>query len=584
MKGQVKIPVKKQTDYYKIKEEGVLKHFIFQGVRDIMPILLSTMKKDKNPIIVYYDPDIDGVVAGTIARRFVEFFMGHSSESYINPNRGHGFLRDYDSVKGRSIIGVDFGITSKEMKELTKRGCTILIMDHHDCEDEVILYDNGVKLDYNEYRQDKEKLRTLLNKQGVGILINNQYKRVPEDLSQPRTAGENVHSRYLSGAGVTFECLLAFVQKFMPKRLAEWDTKEQRGMVAWTLLSDMRDIESQNARLYLQDLFTYKVTDKQALTHPNVDVLGMLKETRLTLRQRSLFEKDKFGAVKLDRNNIDFHISPLFNANFRFDNGEAVMRYLWGSPEYLDLTAHDNQKMLKKTIDKVVGDTSSGKFYGEDDDLYVFGVDRNNPLLLSTGAEISNFIGLVCNSKKQNCNVIGYVTDGMDLTRASFRGNINVQYKDALNRSGCLQGAGHEGAFGILSMELSDSNFEEIAKICHQLEIGKTKNEHPIIEVKDLRKFCEGNSLYPSDKDISEAYKVAYDNMYHADAKRVCLKYTGDANKVEENWNLTHTMCKYMVNDRLVIGYDKKINPMNGLIYPILEDGMIVFRLIAYPE
>lgn len=569
-------------EYYKLKQEGELKHYVFQGVADVLPIILSTMKKKADEIIVYYDTDIDGVVAGTLARRFVEFFLHKDVIPYINRNRQHGFKMPKDeSLKGKYIIGVDFGITSKEMEEITANGGTVIIMDHHDCEEEVILYDNGKKLDYKEYKHNKDKLRSLMGKLGVGILINNQYKRVPADLSKPRISGENTHSHYLSGAGVVFESFLAFIKKHMPKKLPLWDTKEQRGMVGWSLLSDMRDIENVNAKKYLEDLYTYKVTDKQALTHEGVDVLRNLKQTRQLIRQNSIYEQDKFGSIKLDRITIDFHLSPLMNANFRFDNGDAVVDYMWGEMDAIDSKAHMKQKKLKKTIEQIVDEEGTGRFYGEDDDLYVFHIDKNHPLLQSFDTDVSNFIGLVCNSKRSNCNVIGYVTDGnKGLSRASFRGNIQEQYKDKLNELGYLVGAGHESAFGILSMDTSDTNLENIARVCHELEEGKVHNQHPIIKVSNLARLCEGNSLYANDSAVSEAYRIAYENMFHMEDKKICLKYTGAESRISGEWNDAKTRCRYEVDGRYIICYTYPITPKTGLICPILEDGIITFSLI----
>lgn len=568
-------------EYYKLKQEGELKHYVFQGVADILPIILSTMKKQAEEVIVYYDTDIDGVVAGTIARRFVEFFLKKEAVPYINRNRQHGFkMPKDDNLKGKHIIGVDFGITSKEMQEITSKGATVIIMDHHDCEEEVILYDNGKRLDYKDYRHNKEKLRTLMNKSGVGILINNQYKRVPADLTKPRISGENTHSHYLSGAGVVFESFLAFIKRYIPAKLSLWDTKEQRGMVGWTLLSDMRDIENVNARKYLEDLYTYKVTDKQALTHPGVDVLRNLKQTRQEIRQNSIYEQDKFGSIKLDRINIDFHLSPLMNANFRFDNGDAVVDYMWGDIGAIDMKAHMMQKKLKKTIETIVDEEGTGRFYGEDDDLYVFHINKNHPLLKQFNTDVSNFVGLVCNSKKRNCNVIGYVTEDNRLTRASFRGNIQEHYKDELNAKGYLKGAGHEGAFGILEMDTSDENFEHIAEVCHELEMGKEHNQHPIIKVANLARLCEGNALYSNDSAISEAYRIAYENMFHMENKKICLKYTGAESRISGEWNEAKTRCRYEVDGRYIICYTYPITPKTGLICPILEDGIITFSLI----
>lgn len=451
------------------------------------------------------------------------------------------------------------------MEALTKAGCTLIILDHHDCEDEVILYDNGMKLDYNEYRKDKDKLKSLMQKTGVGIYINNQYPK------------ENEKSRYLSGAGVTYEAFAQFIAKYMPAMTKSWETQEQRGLVGWTLLSDMRDISGQDAKLYLQELYTYPDENK-AGTNVKCDILGMLKKLRKSIRDSNPFEREKFGKIRLDRIAMDFHITPLMNANFRFDNGDDVIKYLWGDANNLDMQAHKNQKELRKTMEEVIDETGNGQYYGDNNNLYVFGIDEDNPKIKGLNTDISNFIGLVCNNKRNGCSVIGYVTKNGKLKRASFRGRLACDYKDKLNEAGYLDGAGHQGAFGIRSMELSQTAFEGIAKICAELEKDQNPITHPIIEVNNLGRFCEGNNLYKSG-GISDAYKVAYSNMFIEEDKKICIKYTGSVNRVSGEWNSAKTRCRYNVDGRYVTCYDYPTTPQTGLICPMLEDGVIEFTL-----
>lgn len=116
-------------------------------------------------VLVYFDPDVDGLVAGYLACRALSS-RGISFSWYINSHREHGFKLPLDRVKGMNIFCVDFLITDSEIKDLVDAGCNILSIDHHD---------NGEN--FIEYSSNGKK----------GIVINNQY------------LCEEESSRYLSG-------------------------------------------------------------------------------------------------------------------------------------------------------------------------------------------------------------------------------------------------------------------------------------------------------------------------------------------------------------------------------------------------
>lgn len=583
---------------YNLKIEGELKHFNFQGTKDILPIILATMKKNAKEVLVYYDPDIDGVMAGTLARRFVEYILKIPTDYYVNANRGHGFQLEKTEVANKFVVGVDFGITSKEVEELTKQGTTIVVFDHHDCEDDVILYDNGKRLNYYEVKRNPEQLKSLINKQGVGILINNQYPRDPEDLSLPREKGENPASRYLSGAGVVFESVLTFLTNHMPDKVKQWNTQEQRAMVGWTLLSDVRDIESPYAKLYLQELYTYEKNLNGVLTDPYVNVILMLNRIRLILRKKNKYEAVKFGKIYLDRTCMDFSLSPLMNANFRFDRGDDVIQLFWGGywrdknkkltnlaslENFLpiDIEAHQKQKALKKDIETYVEEHNTGHYYGENNSLYVFTIDIadqikiNKTISLEDKEALTNFVGLVCNAKRTKNSVIGCVLENGKLLRASFRGQYQANYKDALMEGGYLEGAGHGGAFGIRSLDLSEENLNNIARVCAEIDKNIPNNKKPVIKVNNMASFCMSRGR----DGVSKAYEVAFENMFHLDENKVCLQYTGPDKHVTGDWNAKQTVCRYLVDNREVIAYNYPASPLTTNICPSLEDNKITFTL-----
>ena len=139
----------KETKIDEIDKE--LKIHKFRGVT---PKLLDLIKSFKGTdVLVYFDPDVDGMLSGVFVCRLLASF-GISYEYYVNSNRSHGWFLPVEKVKGKNIIAVDFIITREKIVELVDNGCNIISMDHHINETEFIEYSSGGK---------------------YGVVINNQY-------------------------------------------------------------------------------------------------------------------------------------------------------------------------------------------------------------------------------------------------------------------------------------------------------------------------------------------------------------------------------------------------------------------------
>lgn len=270
-----------------IRVESIKMHH-FKGV-DLAAKILDNIK---SPVLVYFDPDIDGGFAGLFVCKFLTM-TGKRFNWYCNTRREHGWQLDSKRVAGKDIIAVDFQITDNEVKEICDWGCNLISIDHHQ---------NGEKL--IEYVSDEGKM---------GVVINNQYPFEEED------------GRYLSGAGVVFEVFSELDARF--------NSLINRSIVGITLLSDIRDIENPNARGYLYDLYHHGYK-------------GYIKY----LIDAVMGEKDYgFGVPRMDRNFVDYRFSPKLNACFRFNEENEVIQFLMGSG-VLDLECHKEQKQLLSEI------------------------------------------------------------------------------------------------------------------------------------------------------------------------------------------------------------------------------------------
>lgn len=407
----------------KFEIETAKKYHKFLGSVGIKDWILGM----QDPILVYGDPDVDGMIAMLLVVRYITQY-GKRYSWFVNTNREHGWTLEYDRVRNKDIIAVDFIITRKQISDLVDLGCNILSMDHHENEDTLIQVQKGNK---------------------KGVVINNQY------------LNEDLDSRYLSGAGVVFETLCMEDPSF--------DTLENRALVGITLLSDVRDIENPLARGYLKDLYTHKYK-------------GYIRY----LIDNTIGDKDfTFGVPRMDRNYVDYKFSPAINSCLRFNREEDVARFFLGSG-FLNLDYHKMQKELVSQIQNHVKIIDFSKLR-----VCYFKEEMVDPVywdVLSSfvGLDASKNLD---GTRSVICYMIAYTEDGKPyVKRASFRGNINgLDYRRSLLQ--IIKGVGHGSAFGIKELYPSKKLFLAANKICTDVEID-SNHVADITDVLNLSFFA----------------------------------------------------------------------------------------------
>lgn len=383
-------------------------------------------KRLGNRIVVYFDPDFDGMISGYFACKMLSL-MGKDFSWYVNSNRRHDWTIPYKKLKDIDVVAVDFLITPEEVKEIVDSGCNLLSIDHHVNSEKFIEYEskNGKK----------------------GVVINNQYPFEEPD-------GE-----YLSGAGVVFELFCAIDERF--------NTVENRALVGITLLSDVRDLENNYARGYLYDLYNHKYK-------------GYIKY----LIDATIGKVDYgFGVPRMDRNYVDFKASPAVNASLRFNQQDDVVRFFLGVGE-LDLEYH---KMQKELVEEILKVTKMLELVNLRVCYFLeSSIEKNQEVLSSfVGLAASRYLdgvhSVILYMTALNDEGKPYVK------RASFRGNINGNdYRKALE--GIIEGVGHPSAFGIKNLIPSNPLFERINNICQDLDNGKSARG-AVIDVSNLSFF-----------------------------------------------------------------------------------------------
>ena len=410
--------------------EKLVKYHNWSGVEGLSDLINSF-----DDIIVYFDPDVDGMISGYFVCKFISM-LGKKFQWYVNSDRGHNWDIDIGKLHGKDIIAVDFMIPENIIEDIVTSGSNIISMDHHVNQDSMI---------------------DISKKGKRGVVINNQYPFEEDD------------GRFLSGAGVVFETLRLLNKKF--------DNIENRALVGLTLLSDVCDIENPIARGYLYDLYNHKYK-------------GYIRY----LIDNTLGDKDfGFGVPRLDRKYVDYKFSPAINSCLRFNKEDDVVKFFLGSGK-LDLSYHKKQKSLissMKEVANVVEFSNLSVVYVKDwevssiDDIHV--IPNFIGLLASNYLKGKSVIAYVIS--KMGCKNI--------VSRASFRGNINSL--DYLGETkNLIHGVGHPSAFGILDLKPTKDLFVKVNDVCRCLEKDKVSvSSNNVIETTNLSMLAKrkGNDI-----------------------------------------------------------------------------------------
>jgi single-stranded DNA-specific DHH superfamily exonuclease len=477
---------------------------VFRGT-DIAAKILNDAKR----ILVYYDPDVDGIFSGYFVTDVLSAY-NVPNIYYINENREHGFrmnLKYLEKLQGYTIVAVDFSIEDDIFKAIVDSGISIVNIDHHDISHEELFYYENAELGSR------------------GVVINNQYCFEPAEW------------RFLSGAGVVHSVFSAFMPEY-------FNTKKHRALVGLTLLSDVRETESDLAIEYLKDTYSWRDEYSDYLIANTVDERKM-----------------SFGAqVHLDRNYVDFTFSPKINAMFRFNLGDAAVEFVKGNlPEGLNLSALREQQ---KDISNDIVNNAECNIYSA---LTVATVAYDPTV------NLSNFVGLACSRLLSDTEktTITMLCDGTKVIRGSVRGRSdNINYLEIFRRYG-VPCAGHKNAFGVKPCDLATIDFE---KINGEIALAEAtdKATYTITPIGNL-----GLAIAESKK----ARKIAEYNSYARNNHRIYWDCSRCCSKMISH-NGKGTFVKYLIDGVEARCFDINITPdTNGVILPLMEKGYIVLYL-----
>lgn len=415
-------------------------------------------KYSDRPVLLYGDPDVDGLISLLLMCQFCEM-VGRRYQYYVNADRYHGLSIQASAVKGYLILAADFAISAEEMQFLVSNDVVVLSTDHHEVQDSFISVES----------QNSE-----------GFVWNNQYPFEPEE------------DRYLSGAGVFYELVCSLYPEFK--------SKERSAMVGITLLSDVCPIENKKARQYLRTLYGSDCSEGYAkyLIDSTVDT------------------SYGFGAPKLDRNFVDFTLSPYINAMLRANKTSEAVNFILGFGK----VDKDCRSVQKEVVRAMTARAQICPFPG------VTYLVVNTSDFVDFWVDIASYIGLFCSDYKDkhgNVSTLGIVIDNGKIKRVSFRGKYDdIPYRSSFIALGYKAG-GHPNAFGLREFAPTEETWQQISDVVSELE----QDHHPTYKV------IQTGSLAMT---LLRKGSLAMDNCYVRDMYRTYIQYTGE--NVKE---ITHT-------------------------------------------
>lgn len=529
----------------KIKNKTVLKipEYSPKGIEQAVDLFEKEANKFNDAkFLVYWDPDIDGLFAGYIVEEFLKLLgLYNSNFKYVlNQQRKHGFFLTDEALanlKGYTIIAVDFSITKEDFDRILKAGINLINIDHHEID-----IKNYTKLD-REY---------VYSKCGdvKGIILNNQYESEPNEF------------KFLSGAGMVYYFLKAVAERFdleLPK--------DFEALVGITLLSDIRVIESAEARAFLLKTFISKS-----------DYIKYLHWLILPEKNINAKRFNPFGMPDgFNRDLIDYNFSPIINSLLRANKGmlavellrknQSVISYLKDNDTIF--TYREIQKKIVAAIAEKVKENENipGSLTRKLSTMVICCLESSfEPI---PGYDITNYIGVACSKIKDEDKVgVIFVIDeetGMS-KRGSFRGSLDgVNYLDIFKRNG-VPAAGHQNAFGILECKVSEINFEKIDEEIRlaEEEYRKSHTEtRTVIKVPDLGAFFRD----------PHSDMIALINAMSRDSHRIFIKYTGPIEKIKPDLNVNSTkFARYKVDDVTVTSFDVSLDIVNSYMLIMYEN------------
>lgn len=517
-----------------------LPDFIPKGSDIAFHLLNNELKKGRDgKIFVYFDPDIDGLMSGLLVEQYLEKMgiLGKNYRFYLNDNRAHGFKLTDEQLKkleGYTIVAVDFSVEKKDFDRILKAGINLIVIDHHE-------------IDTRHYtKSNVDYVFSKCSSKGTyGVILNNQY------------AKENPRFRFLSGAGMVYYFL-----KYVSQHTIVPLYPDAAAMVGISLLSDIREIENPEARSFLRYTF--------ALESDWLKFLQWIVSGESKSSQRF----NPFGVPCMNRDLIDFTISPVINALLRANKGYEALDILRGVTHVVNDMRYGDKVLIFREIQKKIiaaimeevknAENTPGNLTRSLDNMKVCCLPSD--FAPYENYSITNYIGVACSKIKDEdkTGAIFVIDKETNLViRGSVRGGRDgVDYLEIFQRNG-VPSAGHKNAFGILECDVTKIDFDKIDKdigLAEEEYFKNHKNTRSVLEVSNLGIFLKS----PIAKAICRYNELSRDNY------RIYIKVKGDFSDKDiervKHEKVSDKFIKYYIDGVPVSCFDPSLDITDSLI------------------
>ena len=363
------------------------------------------------------DSDVDGFTSASIFYRyFKDLYPAAEIKCRVHNGKEHGVLLNTIPADAKYIIVPDAGSNQiNEQMELTRKGKTVLVIDHH-------LVDNFQPVP-------------------GAIVVNNQLS-------------PNFKNKFLSGAGMVYKVIQCYSKKYGDNRHHE----QYIDLAALGLISDMMDT---------RNLDNNYIINKGLKNIKNPMFKALLQKQSYSISSIHL-------PTKID---IAFYITPLINAVIRVGNVSQNEQLFQAFTEYKHSEAYEKTfkgntssetfyEMIARMAYNIRNQQNKEKEKSMD---FIKGVIQENQLdqnmvvtvISSHNDDVTvpkTMTGLVAmdivkNYKKPAMLLRPRVVDGENYYYGSARANVRPGFKsfrEVLQQSGLIHFAeGHDMAFGV---------------------------------------------------------------------------------------------------------------------------------------
>ena len=441
-------------EYMNLTSSCELSYDLLDHIDDAVQ-MLDAYLKDRKPIGILVDEDVDGFCSGAMMYNYIKRMDDNYPVSYImhGKAKAHGLSDDVvipDDI--RLLIIPDAGTNDcHQCNDLyEKRGIQTLILDHH----------------------EKEYPDMIGNK--YSVIVNNQMSN-------------RYTNKSLCGAGIVYKFLQALDDYY-------WNdyANDYLDLCALANISDVMDMRSFETKYYV----------KEGLSHiKNKCFQALIKAQDYSMN----------GHVNI--HNISWYITSVINGCIRFGSSEEkelLFRAFIETDESFEYKTRARKDKPSETIQESIYDRAARisknaksrqdkareksaetvleKLQENDDKVIVYDATNDVDTSLTGVVAIK-----VADAMKKPCILLQkHIDKYNNISYGGSARNINnspiENFKDIVNQTTVMQGVGHQGAFGIIGLQINkkDLAIDQLNALLKDVEYDATYRCDYILNVDEV--------------------------------------------------------------------------------------------------